>query len=233
MKTIGIVGGMGQWATLDILNRIFRASVDYPVPQYGNRGYPKMYVAFVNRAPMILNLDGSYPDKLEPSETLLETAELVGKNSDFVIIASNTAHIFIKQIAEKAEKEIVSLVDLSVSEAVKRKCKKVGVLAIGITLREKLFQNALKEHGIEPVILPEELENKLDKRAIYPLQEGEELQNIPKIALESIEYLRTQNVDSIILGCTELPILLDDEADETDIINPSQLVAETAIKKAL
>jgi len=233
MKTVGIIGGMGQWATVDILRRILKASVDYPVPQYGNRGYPKMNIRFVNKAPMILNPDGSYPEKLEPSEVLLETAEFVGKSSDFIIVTSNTAHIFAKQIEERAGKQLINLIDLAIAEAVRRNYKKVGVLAIGVTLREKLFQNVLKKHGIESVVLPEQLENKLDEQAIYPLQEGEKLQNIPEVAMESVEYLRAKSVDSIILGCTELPILLGDEADKTDIINPSQLVAVTAIKKAL
>ena len=103
-QKIGAIGGMGQWATLDILQRIFRASVHYPVPQYGNRGYPPLTIEMLNRAPMQLNADGSYPHVLVPSEDLLEAARRLGKESGFLIVTSNTAHIFQKEIEQAAGK---------------------------------------------------------------------------------------------------------------------------------
>jgi aspartate racemase len=233
MKTVGVIGGMGQWATLDIINRIFKASVDHPVPQYGNRGYPELVMQCVNKAPMVLNPDGSYPKKLQPSNSLLEAAEFIGKSSDFIVMTSNTAHIFAQQIQEYAGKELISLVDLAVAEAKKRKYARVGVLAIGVTLREKLFQNALAIEGIVFVTLPAQLEKDLEDKAIYPLQEGAKHQDIGNEAAQAVEYLRNNKVDGIILGCTELPILLGDAANDPDIINPSQLLADEVIRKSL
>jgi aspartate racemase len=234
MKKIGIIGGMGQWATIDIVNRILKASVDYPVPQYGNRGYPRMDILMINKRPMNLNPDGTYPDELTPSPTLLEAAEHVGKDADFIILGSNTSHIFVKEITAAAVgKPILSLVDLAIQEAVKRQCKRVGIMAIGVTIKEKLFQKPLAEQGIESVLLPEELGERLEKESIYPLQEGTGAKNLSKAALDALNYLRNKKVDATILGCTEIPVVLGEHADDKDIINPSQLVAEAAIKKAL
>ena len=87
MRRIGIIGGFGQWATQDIVNRILKASV-VRVPQYGNRGYPPMDIRIVNQAPMKLNPDGSFPDELEPDPSLLEAARFVGTHSDFLILRS-------------------------------------------------------------------------------------------------------------------------------------------------
>ncbi|KKR29237.1 MAG: Aspartate racemase, partial [candidate division CPR2 bacterium GW2011_GWD2_39_7] len=188
LKRVGVIGGMGQWATLDILNRIFRASVDFPVPQYGNRGYPPMDIRMVNKAPMILNSDGSYPDALDPSPTLLEAAKFVGKNSDFLICTSNTAHIFAKEIEKAAGKPLLSLVDVAIQEAKRRNCRRVGVMAIGVTLREGLFQGPLKKIGVESVLLPVELGYKLDEEGIYPVQQGGDPQEFSKVACDAIDY---------------------------------------------
>lgn len=144
-KRIGIIGGMGQWATLDIIKNILEASVNYPVAQYGNRGYPAMDVLMVNEAPMILNPDGSYPERLEPSITLLEAAEHVGKNSDFIITTSNTAHIFSEQIEKSSSKTFLSMIDVSVEEAAERGCKKVAIIAIGVTIRAAFPETTIRK----------------------------------------------------------------------------------------
>jgi len=233
MKRIGIIGGMGQWATIDILDRMLHVSVNFPIPQYGNRGYPPMDIRMVNQVPMILNSDGSFPEILEPSPMLLEAAKFVGKNSDFIIVTANTAHIFKKEMEKAANKPILSIVDVTLEEVKLRNYKRVGVTAIGITLKNELFQKPLREIGIESVILPKEIIEELENKGIYEVQEGGNPKEFSKVALDAVDYLRKQNVDGIILGCTEIPLLLGDKANEPDIINPSQLLAEAAIKKAL
>jgi len=109
--------------------------------------------------------------------------------------------------------------------------KKVGVLAIGPTVRGKLYQKPLAGLGIKSVTLPEELSKKLDDQAIYMVQEGENPIDFSAPAQEAVDYLKSQKVDAIILGCTEIPLLLDDE--DPVIINPSQLLAEAAVEAAL
>ncbi len=232
LKRVGVIGGMGQWATIDILNRTLRYSADH-LPQYGNRGYPPMDIIMVNEAPMPLNPDGTYPEPVMPTLQFLESAKLAGEKADFLIMTANTPHMFRHEIEKAAGKPLLSIVDVAVEEAKRRNCKKVGLTAIGLTLRKELFQKPLKEAGIESVSLPDDLIQRLESEGIYQVQEGEDPKEFSKIAYEVVEYLRNQNVDGIILGCTEIPILLGDKANEPDIINPSQLLAEAVVKKAL
>jgi aspartate racemase len=60
--------------------------------------------------------------------------------------------------------------------------------------------------------------------------EGHENESDRSIAIEAINQLRSKNVDGIIPGCTEIPLLLKENLDAPDILNPAQLVAEAAIK---
>ncbi len=230
LKRIGIIGGMGQWATLDIVRRILKAAVNHPIPQYGNRGYPLMDIRMLNRAPMILNPDGSYPEILEPSPELLAAARFVGENTDVIIIGSNTAHIFSEQVEAESGKPVLSLIELAVNEAKRRGLRRVGILSIGLTVEKQLFQEPLRAAGIESVVLPVDLMKRLDDEAIYPIQEGGNPEEYQKVGIEMIEALRSYNVEAIILGCSELPILLGERAEESDIINPSELVAQKAVQ---
>ena len=148
LRSVGIVGGMGQWATLDILERLLQASVSFPIPQYGNRGYPKINVTMLNKAPMLLNADGSYPEILTPSPELLAAAQYIGEQSDLLIVTSHTAHLFADKIERAAGKTLVSMVAVTVDEVKRRGIKNVGLLAIGLTVDKKLFQSPLESLGI-------------------------------------------------------------------------------------
>ena len=232
LKRIGVIGGFGQWATLDVIDRILKVSVTH-VPQYGNRGYPPMDIRMCNHAPMLLNEDGSFPEVLEPSTELLDAARFVGTNSDFVILLSNTPHLFTKQVEEAARKPLLSIVDITVDEAVRRNCRRVGVIAIGPTLDKRLYQDPLESKGIESVALPKNLSERLDEEGIYPLQEGAKPQTVGRVAYDAVGYFSRQKVDGIILGCTEIPILLGGYGESSFILNPSQLLAEAAVERAL
>lgn len=232
LRRIGVIGGFGQWASLDVIERIFRYSA-HKIPQYGNRGYPPIDQRWLNKAPMKLNPDGSMPQELEPSEELLEAARYVGQHADFIIIPSNTPHFFKEDIERAARKEVLSIVDVTVSEVERRKYRRVGVMAIGPTLDRRLYQDPLEEKGISVVELPKELSERLDNEGVYPIQEGAKVSEIGGVAYEALDYLRRQSVDGTVLGCTEIPILLRDIAGERDIINPSQLLAEAAVDKAI
>lgn len=232
MRRIGVIGGFSQWATMDILERIFQYAAAH-VPQYGNRGYPPIDQRWVNRAPMKLNPDGGMPEELEPSDELLEAARFVGQSSDFIIVPSNTPHFFKAEIEEAAGKPMLSMVDEAVNESIRKGHKRVGVMAIGPTLDRRLYQSPLEENNIEAVVLPDDLSTRLDDEGVYPIQEGARLDSIKEVAFDALNYMRNQGVDGIILGCSEIPILLGKTSEDPDVINPSQLLAEAAVKKAL
>lgn len=231
MKTIGVLGGMGQWATIDILDRILHYSAT-KVPQYGNRGYPPMVIQMINRSNLVLNPDGSVAEPVKPAPELLEMARFVGMNADILIMTSNTPHVFIEDVEKAAGKPILSIVDVAVDEVKRRQNKRIGVMAIGPTLRAGLYQRPLEAIGVETIPLPDEYSNELDEKGIYMVQEGENPTDYTLSVTQAIQYFKDQNVDGIILGCTEIPLLLANP-DDPLIINPSQLLAEAAVRIAL
>lgn len=170
MKTIGVIGGLGPQATMDFVARLHKVSQEL-IPQFVNRGYPPLHVFYFHHAPMILNPDGSTPDVLEPDPRLLELAKIIGQNTDFVVIPSNTPHFFQKQLEEASGRKILSIVDVTLEEVERRHLKKVGVLAIGDTLKHRLYQDRLDAVGIGWETISGELVEKLDA-SIWAVMEG-------------------------------------------------------------
>lgn len=232
MKTIGIIGGLGPQATIDIMDRMHKACNGGLVPQNANSGYPPMYVGFCRDAPMALAADGLTLQPLQPSPALLKVAKDIGAIADFLIIASNTPHLFRKEIEEVSGRQVLSIVDVTVAEARRRRLKKVGILAVGEALKRGLYQKPLDAIGVMWEKIPEWLSEKLDK-SIFALMEGSDAARLRKPALEAVAYLRALHTDGIVFGCTELPLLLWDICEQEDIINPSQLLAEAAVRFAM
>src|SRR3989338_2462263 len=148
MKTIGVIGGMGPQATMDFEARIHRISQKL-IPQFVNRGYPPMVVYYVREAPMVLNSDGSTPEKLEPAPQLLDAAKKLGAVADFLVIASNTPHFFKKEIEEAAGLRILSIVQVTLEKIKRERYKKVGIIAVGDTLKHRLYQEPLERMGLD------------------------------------------------------------------------------------
>lgn len=230
MKTIGIIAGLAApQATFDFESAIHQMSRKF-IPQHFTTGYPPMVVIHFRDVPFRVDADGKFLP--EPNPHLLETAKILGGISDFLIIFANAPHLFKEQIEKATGKRVLSMVDVTLEEIKKRKLERVGIITIGIALKNKLYQKPLDTAGIPWESVPDELVDKIDQ-SVFKVMEGENPEKLGQAAQEAVDYLRQKNVDGIILGCTEIPLLLGKRSRESDLINPAQLLAEAAVKKAL
>jgi aspartate racemase len=159
-------------------------------------------------------------------------AEKLGALSDFLVIASNALHFWKTEIETAAGKAVLSMVDVTIAEVAARKAVKVGLMAIGFTSKHRLYQEPLEALGIDYVVLPDEFVGELDT-ALFAVMEGREDEGSRRIAHQALEYLRSAGADQIILGCTEVPLLLTDELASTDVINPAEILAQAAVRRAI
>lgn len=231
MKTIGILGGMGPQATINVEQRIHRVAQQF-IPQDVSRGYPPMIVAYHRGAPMMLDEDGEVVDPLRPDQALLDLASSIGPLVDFLIVPCNTAHFFVEQLEEAAGCRILSIVDVTVKEVGRRGLSEVLLLAVGETLKRGLYQKRLEEIGVQCEVPSDDDITRLDG-AIWKVMEGDDPENLHWPIMDCLLPSKT-SVEEVILGCTELPLCrfslykLGKQA-----INPNQLLAEAAVKYAL
>ena len=231
MKTIGILAGLAApQATLDFESAIHRLSTKLIPPSF-TTGYPPMVAIYFREVPFKMK-DGSFVVPVEPNPNLLSTVKTLGKQCDFWVMVANAPHIFRESLEKASGKKLLSMIDVTIEEIKRRKLKKVGIIAIGLALKDKLFQAPLDELKIKYEVIPDDLVNNIDQ-SVFKVMEGEDPTRLKKSAIDAVRYLRKKGVDGIILGCTEVPLLLGDKAGEKDLINPSQLLAEAAVKLAI
>ncbi len=228
MKTIGVLGGLGPQATMDFEERIHTVSQQL-IPQHGNSGYPPMVVYYYRHAPILLNDDGSVVLPIQPDPRIFEAAKMLGASADFLVITANAPHLMQEMIEEVSGRKVVSMIEGTLKEVSRRGWKKVGVLGLG---EPRVYLAPLKERGMAFECISQELSARLDQ-AILRLMAGQEGPMDRAAAKEAVTFLRAKQVDGIILGCTEIPLLLQEEGNASDLINPAQLLAEAAVRHAL
>jgi aspartate racemase len=228
MKTIGILGGLGPQATIDLESRIHKVAQSMIPPQQ-NSGYPPMIVQYYRHPPVLLTEDHKpvFPWQADPR--LLEAAKKIGSLVDFLIIPSNGVHLFQREIEEASGRKVISMIDATLAELKKKGWQKAGVLGL---MTPKVYTSRLQELGIAFESIDESLQEKLNG-SIMKVMEGTETEEDRSIALKAIEVLRSKKVDGIIPGCTEIPFLLGKKMETEDLINPLQLLAEAAVKYAI
>jgi aspartate racemase len=227
MKTIGILGGISPQATMDFEKRIHKVSQRI-IPQHGNSGYPPM-VTYYHRHPPILTKDGIIAPVLpiQADPELLGAARWLGDKADFLVITSNGAHMLQKEIEETSSLKVLSMTQQTLAEVKRRGWKRVGVLGFPVE-SVPIYTKPLSERGLTVELIDPELQTRLNV-AIIALVEGRTFDNA---AEDAVMTLRGRGVDGIILGCTEIPLLLGDKANESGLINPLALLAEAAVKFA-
>jgi aspartate racemase len=228
MKTIGVLGGFGPQATMDFEQRVHRVAQQLLPPQR-NSGYPPMVVHYCRHPPVLLDANGNTRMPIQLDPRLLKAAHSLGQLADFLVIISNGLHKIQPALEQAADRPILSMIDVTLAEVARRGWQRVGVLTYITPL---VYAQALEQRGLQWEGIDAELQTPLDA-AIMAVMEGQADVQATEHARRAVTALRTRAVDGIILGCTEIPFLLPDDLDALDLLNPTALLAEAAVRHAV
>ena len=226
MRTIGVLGGIGPQATIDFEVRLHEASQRL-IPQQLNEGYPPMVTVYMRHQPVLFEHERPR-QPLEIDPRVLEMASRLGRWADFLVSPCNTLHHFQQQIAAAAGCELLSIIDLTVEELHRRATQPVGLLGLGVP---QVYSERFEAEGIDFVTAPLEHRDPVDD-AILRLTEGGDDARHRAAAREAVEAVRDAGAVATVLGCTEIPLLLGAHANSPDLVNPAQLLAEAAVRRA-
>jgi len=227
MKTIGVLGGLGPQATMEFEARVHQAAQRL-LPQHGNSGYPPMVVYYCRHAPVLVDDAGAPLLPIRPDPRLFEAAAKLGTLADFLVITSNGVHYFAAEIERAAGRPVLSMIDLALAEVRRRGWEKVGVLGMGEPI---VYRRPLSELSLDVQILNAADRGRLDQ-AILSVMAGAETDADRAFTRAAVQRLWDTGADGVILGCTELPLLLRQHADAKDLLNPGALLAEAAVRHA-
>jgi aspartate racemase len=231
MKTIGVIGGVGPQATMAFEVMVHEVSQKL-IPPSLNSGYPPMVVYYHRYPPFIVDERGVPIPPRRPEPHLTAALGKLGEMVDFIVITSNAPHLFLDLIEETSGRKVLSMIDTTVNQVQRQGLRRVGVLGLGLP---KIYLEALDKTGVVYETLPVGvggLSDRLDG-AIVAYMAGQTTAEDRALAAEAVATLRARSVEAIIMGCTEIPLLLGDDAQAPDLINPLQLLAEAAVRFAI
>jgi len=226
-KIIGILGGMGPEATIDLFYKIIKST-----PAGKDQEHLRI---IIDNNPKIPDRTAAILGKGEdPLPALQETARNLEKaGADFIIIPCNTAHYFLPLIQESVKIPILNMIEETAKETQKRisQIQKVGLLAsIGIYETE-IYHQQFKKFNIE-IISPEEKNKEEVMEIIYIVKTGNSSEEIKKNILKIAQKLIDKGAEAIIAGCTEIPLILKEGDVSVPIIDSTQVLAKVAVQKA-
>ncbi len=228
MKTIGVLGGLGPQATMDFETRLHRAAQDVIPPSF-NGGYPPTVVWYCRHPPFLVEPDGRPLLPLRADPRLFDAARRLGGLVDFLVIPSNGPHLFAEEIAAAAGVPILSMIETTLEHVRRLGWTRIGVVGLGEPL---VYTTPLGKLGLACEIAAPGLRAPLDV-AIFRCMEGRVDDAGRDAARAAVAAVRERGVDGVVLGCTEIPLLLGDDATAPDLVNPAQLLAEAAVRAAL
>ena len=229
MKRIGVLGGISSQATMDFEARVHRWAQRL-APQQWNDGYPPMVVWYHRGLPVRLGADGRPLVPMELDPRMIDAAAWLGRAADFLVIPCNTAHIGLRAITEAAGCPVLSMIEVTLEDVMRRGFTRVGVL--GFSAASPLYLDPLRGRGLHCETVDAKAQERLDA-GIRAVAEGRDSAADTDATVAVVDGLRGRGVDGVILGCTEIPLLLRDAADARDLINPAALLAEAAVRLAL
>jgi aspartate racemase len=204
MKTIGIIGGLGPEATVDYYNGIINAFKN----ESGDLNYPEIIIYSVNMLEFIgLMKEKRYDEAVDKVVDKAESLERAG--AEFIAITANTPHMLFDQIQERSPLPLISIVEATSEECIRKRLKRTGLMGTGFTMNATFYPDVFIKSGIE-VIMPDEVDKKLINYKLFSeIELGIFRDDTREILISIIEKMkREQNIDSMILGCTELPLIL-------------------------
>ena len=207
MKKIGLVGGTGLESTL-----MYYKELNSRIDKLTNgASMPDVAIESVNfRKAWGFVSDGKYQ---ELADYLAEkVVSLKAGGAEIISLTAGTMHIVYEQIVQKTNVSLISIPKVVSDEAVSRGIKKVGLLGTIFTMEKDYMKKDLIEAGID-VVIPQKNERELiANRILEELEQGIVKESTLEEFRTIIERMHVEDgIEAVILGCTELPLLLNEK----------------------
>jgi len=229
MKTIGLIGGMSWESSLEYY-RIINETIK---EKLGELHSVKCILYSFDFAEIEkLQHKGNW-EKL--TELMIDAAQKLEKaGAEFIVLCTNTMHKMADDIQNNANIPILHIADTIAEKIVKKGLKRIGLLGTRFTMEEDFYKKRLKEkHGIE-VVIPDNEEREIIHNVIYnELCLGIIKDSSKERFKNIIKNLITRGAEGVILGCTEIPLLVKQEGVEIPLFDTTTIHAKSAVEFAL
>lgn len=230
-KIIGILGGMGPEATIDLFTKIIKGT-----KAKKDQDHLRILIDNNSKIPdRTLAIQGKGPSPLTP---LVQSAKILEKaGAHFIVIPCVTAHHYFKPLQKKIKIPILHIIEETM-KYIQNKLKgihKIGLIATTGTIHTGLFQNTFRLTSIEMIIPSHEIQTQQVMEAIYGKNGIKSIGpsgNSKRLIRKASESLIFRGAQAIVAGCTEVPLVLKEGDLSVPVIDPISILAQSAIAKA-
>jgi aspartate racemase len=227
-KTVGIVGGIGPESTIDYYRQII-ASYRERSPA-GN--YPRIIINSIDLKRMIELVSAN--DLAAVAENLLAALKtLAAAKVDFAVIAANTPHIVFDEVRARSPLPLISIVEVTCVEAESRGLKRLALFGTRFTMESNFYPTVFERADVKIIVPAEEERAFIHNCYMEELVNGIFLPDSKRRLLQIVDAVKQRsNIDGVILGGTELPLILTEDAHDgipfldTTRIHVKQIVDE-------
>lgn len=228
MKTIGLIGGMSWESTVtyyQVINDIIKQTL-------GGLHSAKCILFSVDFQEIEhCQATGNWSKSAEILTTAAQSLQKAG--ADFIVICTNTMHKVVPDIQPHISIPILHIAEMTAITLQANQIKKVALLGTKYTMEQDFYKNIIIEHDIE-VIIPESSDRKLINDIIYnELCLGIITPESKNIYLSIVNKLLKLNIEGVILGCTEIGLLLKQSDTPIPLFDTSLIHAKNAALFAL
>ena len=223
LKTIGLIGGM-SWESTVTYYKIINETV-------------KERLGGLHSAKCILySVDFQEIEECQANGNWEKSGEILGEaaynlekaGADFIVICTNTMHKVVNQIKEKISIPILHIAEMTAEKILEKGLKNIALLGTKYTMEQDFYKSKLIEKGIN-VIIPDKNNIEIINEVIYDeLCLGTINSDSKKKFLEIVDKLRSKGAEGIILGCTEIGLLIKNEDTDVPLFDTAIIHAEQA-----
>ena len=229
MKTIGLLGGM-SWESTESYYRLLNETV-------------KARLGGLHSAKVVLHsVDFAEIEKLQHLGEWAKTADILTKaaqglekgGADFILICTNTMHLVAPQIQSGISIPILHIADATAEEIVEAGIQKIGLLGTAFTMEEDFYKGRLQDKYELDVVIPNEKDKKTVHQIIYDELCLGNIQDASRNEyLRIIDDLVAHGAEAVILGCTEIALLVEPKHTNVKLFDTTRIHALKAIELAL
>ena len=223
LKTIGLIGGM-SWESTVTYYKIINETV-------------KEKLGGLHSAKCILySVDFQEIEECQANGNWEKSGEILGEaaynlekaGADFIVICTNTMHKVVNQIKEKISIPILHIAEMTAEKILEKGLENIALLGTKYTMEQDFYKSKLIEKGIN-VIIPDKNDVEIINEVIYDeLCLGTINSDSKKKFLEIVDKLRNKGAEGIILGCTEIGLLIKNEDTDVPLFDTAIIHAEQA-----
>jgi aspartate racemase len=223
MRTIGILGGLGPESTMAYYSYITRTYYE----RYSDYRYPEIIIYSLSFSAFI---ESAYRLPRRTREAI-EKMRLAG--ADFVVASCNSLHVIYREVSEHVRIPWISIMDATGQRIAEAGLSTVGLLGTMLTMSASFYQEALAKYDVDVVVPGVEIRERVDEIIFEELVRREIRDESRQFVVDAILRLEQSGAEGVVLGCTELPFLIDQEYVGIPVFDTTAIHAQKALDLAL